>query len=303
MLCVGAALLVTAAGCGSNSATPASSATGEGATAKAPTRLTIGFVPTQEADKTSQNAAPLVAYLEKELKMPVTAFTATNYAGLIEAMGSGKVDVGELPALGYVLANEQNGAKLLCQTTRDGKSTYRTQFVALASSPLKKIEEAKGKKMAFVDPGSTSGYLFPAAYLKKEGFDPEKFFSQTTFAGSHDAAIIAVYNGDVDVAAVYEDARNVVSRNPAYKDVKSKVKVIGYSAPIPNETFSTRADLDPALSAKIHDALLTYAKTPEGKKTLNSILDVDGLHDGKDSDYDVVRQTAKTMDLGPDSLG
>jgi phosphonate transport system substrate-binding protein len=75
-------------------------------------------------------------------------------------------------------------------------------FIARADSGIKKIEDAKGKRMAFVDPASTSGFLFPAAYLKKRGIDYNTFFAQYVFAGSHDGAVRAIYNGDEDVAAV-----------------------------------------------------------------------------------------------------
>ena len=87
-------------------------------------------------------------------------------------------------------------------------------FVARANSGLKSIiEDAKGKRMAFVDPASTSGFLFPASYLKEQGSSTIRPSShRQIFAGSHDGAIRAVYDGDVDVAAVYDDARDKLEK-------------------------------------------------------------------------------------------
>jgi phosphonate transport system substrate-binding protein len=262
-----------------------------------PKKLVLGFVPSTEADKIATDAQPMADFLSKELGVPVETFTSTGYTGLVEAMGSGKVDIGSLPPLGYVLAKDRNAAEVLLKTRRKGAITYHSMFIARADSGIKKIEDAKGKRMAFVDPASTSGFLFPAAYLKKHGIDYTTFFAQFVYVKSHDGAVRAVYNGDEDVAAVYDDARNKLLSDPSYKDVKTKVVKIGDAGEIPNDTISVRTGLDPALVARIKAALLKYANSPEGKKTLEQVYEVDGVVDAKDSDYDPVREVAKTMDV------
>jgi phosphonate transport system substrate-binding protein len=262
-----------------------------------PAKLIFGFVPSIEADKIAESAKPMADFLSKELGIPVETFTSTEYTGLIEAMASGKVDIGSLPTLAYVLAKDKNAAQVILKTSRNGSLTYHSMFVARADSGIKKIEDAKGKRMAFVDSASASGYLFPVAYLKKESIDPEKYFAQTMFAGSHDNAVRAVYSGDVDVAAVYDDARNKVEKDAAYKDVKAKVVKIGQTQEIPNDTISVRSGLDPALIEKIRAAFLKFKATPEGKKTLEDVYEVDDLVAASDSDYDPVREVAKSMDV------
>lgn len=266
----------------------------------APEKLVLGFVPSLEADKIADTAKPMAAFISRELGIPVETFTSTNYVGLVEAMGSGKVDIGSLAPLAYVLANDQNGARILLKTSRKGALTYHAMFIARANSGITRIEQARGKRMAFVDPASASGYLFPAAYLKNLGYDPENFFSQTIFAGSHDNAVRAVYNGDVDVAVCYDDARNKLEKT--LRDVKQKVVKIGQSEEIPNDTISVRKDMDPVLAQRIKAAFLKYAKDDEGRKTLMELYEIDGLAEALDSDYDVVRRTAKAMDVGLGSL-
>jgi phosphonate transport system substrate-binding protein len=85
--------------------------------------------------------------------------------------------------------------------------------------------------------------------------------------------------------------------SPPSKDVKTKVVKIGDAGEIPNDTISVRTGLDPGLVAKIKAALLKYAETPDGKKTLKQVYDVDGMVDAKDSDYDPVRVVARSMDV------
>lgn len=291
-------LTLATAGCGDDAKTAEGGAAGSSAATETatPDKIVLGFVPSLEADKIAETAQPMADYVSKEIGIPVETFTSTNYVGLIEAMGSGKVDIGALAPLAYVLAHDQNGAEVLLKTSRKGSLTYHAIFLARADSGIKTFEAAKGKRIAFVDPASASGYLFPAAFLKARGFDPETFFSQTKFAGSHDNAIRAVYNGDVDVCSVYDDARNKVEET--LPDVKQKVVVIGKTEEIPNDTFSVRKDLNPELREKIKAAFLKYAASDVGKKTLLDLYEIDGLQEASDSDYDVVRKTAQAMDIG-----
>ena len=287
------------AGTTSMAASPA--ATG-GKNAASPAKLVLGFTPSTEADKVADSAKPMADFLSKELGLPVTTFTSTDYVGLVEAMGSSKVDIGMLPPLAYVLAKDQNAADVILKVVRKDKNTgkpsltYKAMFVARADSGIKKIEDAKGKRIAFVDPSSTSGYLFPASFLKKKGYDPETFFSQLVYAGSHDKAVQSVYNGDVDVAACFDDARTLVAK-AGVKDVMQKVVIVEYTGEIPNDTISVRSGLDPALTAKISAAMVKYGATPEGKKVLDDVYQAIDVAPAKDSDYDPVREVAKSMDV------
>ena len=267
-----------------------------------PAKLVFGFVPSAEANKIADSAKPMADFVSKEIGIPVETFTSTDYAGMIEALDSKKVDISSLPPLAYVLAKDKGAAEVIIKTSRHGSLTYHAMFTAKFGAGITKIEDAKGKRMAFTDANSTSGYLFPVAYLKKKGLDPETYFSQTTFAGSHDNAIRAVYNGDVDVASTYDDARNKLEKDPTTKDVKTKIVKIGQTDEIPNDTISVRTGLDPALVAKIKAALLKFKTTPEGKKVLEDVYEVDDLVEAKDADYDSVREVAKALDYKLTSL-
>ena len=299
LLALFAALSLLAAGCPGGGKGAAGN-DGPPAADPAPKELVLGFVPSQEADKIADTAKPMADFLARELGIPVRSFISTNYVGLVEAMGSDKVDIGSLPPLAYVLANDQGAADVLLKTSRKGSHTYHAMFIARAGSGIASIEQARGKRVAWTDSASTSGYLFPAAYLKARGHDPENFFSQVTFTQAHDNSVRFVYNGDVDVAAVYDDARNRLERT--LPDVKKKVVKIGQTDEIPNDTISVRPGLHPDLKQKIKAAFLKYAASPEGKKTLMEIYEIDGFAEAKNSDYDSVRQVAQTMNVGLGSV-
>ncbi|MEW6725078.1 MAG: phosphate/phosphite/phosphonate ABC transporter substrate-binding protein [Bacillota bacterium] len=254
--------------------------------------LIVGFVPSQDASKLAEIAQPLADMMKKELGRPVQVFIASNYTGLIEALGSGKADVGFLASAAYVLAHDTNGTKVILKTVRNGSGIYRGQFTVLANSNINGPEDFRGKRIAIVDPVSTSGYIFPMAYLKGLGYNIESDFTLVE-TGGHDNAIVAVLNGDADIACTYEDARDRVAKE--YPDVKERTKVVGYTAWIPNDTVSVRPDMDDKLAGEIKAALLRIAETEEGVAVLKAIYNITGLTDAQDSEYDVIRET---LELG-----
>lgn len=293
-------LLVAMAACGgktdntstgtgtSNDATPSDNTQQEPTI----TQLTVGFVPSQEAENLEAKAEPLAKLLSDQLGVPVKVFVSTNYNGLIEAMGSGKTDIGFLNPAGYVTAKEKGYADVLLKALRHGSDSYRAQFVVLKDSPIQSIDDIKGKKIAFVDPQSTSGYIYPSVVLKEHGIDPETDV-QATMAGGHDKAILALLRGDVDVAVSFDDARTIVEKTDP--DVMNKTRILAYTENIPNDTVSVRADMPEEWKTKIKDAFLAIAEDPEGKQVIQDIYSHDGYAEAQDSDFDVVRKANELM--------
>ncbi|MFZ5824088.1 MAG: phosphate/phosphite/phosphonate ABC transporter substrate-binding protein [Bacillota bacterium] len=309
-----AVLLVVLAGCGGSkpAATPAPKEEPKQEKPANPwgiEKLVIGFVPSSDAAGIETKVQPMSDYLSKELGVPVTTFVGTNYVGVVEAMGSKQVDVGFLNPLSYVLAHNDYGVKPILKSVRRGSFRYRAQLTVRAEDKIPKCDTKKdptckdtfaalkGKKVAFVDPASTSGYLYPASFMKNAGINIEKgqHFSDTTFAGSHDNAIKAVYNKTVDASWTFEDARDRVSKE--FADVKEKLAVVAYTDWIPNDTVSVRKDLPQDLAVKLQVAFMNYASTPDGKKVLQSLYEIDNFAQGRPADYQPVIDMAKNMGI------
>lgn len=241
------------------------------------TRLTMVFVPSRETDVILFSGQQIGRMLSVSLGIPVEAVVATSFTAAIEAMCAGRADVGALNPFGYVLARQRCGVEVAAVSVRFDLPYYRAQISARADANINTLADLRGKRFAFVDPASTSGYLFPAAMLKKLGHDPDRFFSQTVFAGSHPNVILAIYRGQVDGGSTFEDARTTVQAQ--FPDVMQKVKVVGYTNPIPNDTWSINPRLSPDLKARIKDRLLRIARTPEGREALRNLYSIDGLTD------------------------
>src|SRR5437899_8299604 len=264
--------------------------------------VNMAFVPSADSQKVLASGEPLAKLLQDATNLNFKVSVPTSYTTVIEAMGANQVDVGWLAPFAYVLAHDKNGSQVLLASVRQGSKTYRSQIVVRADSGITTIEQLRGKKFAFVDPASASGFLFPNALLAGMGIDYKTFFSDTIFAGGHDKSIIAVYNKQVDGGASFgnnvdtgppTDARTLVLST--LPDVMTVVKPIAQTDPIPNDTVSVRAGLDAGLVKLLTDGLLYVQSTPEGQKALTDLYGIDGLGPASDKDYHSLRSAPKVL--------
>ncbi|WP_026895166.1 phosphate/phosphite/phosphonate ABC transporter substrate-binding protein [Clostridiisalibacter paucivorans] len=257
--------------------------------------IKMGFVPMKDGDKLIESVEPLTEMLSDELGIKVEGFTATNYVGVVEGLGSGQVDFGFIPPFAYVLANSESDAEaILTSLNKSGEANYRSQFIVRKDSGITSFSDIKGKKVAFVDPSSTSGYLFPGAHLIKEGIDLENDI-EYVYAGGHDKALQLLLNGDVDVATTFVDSRDRYKKD--FPDAMEKAEILGYTDYIPNISVTIKGDMDKELKEKIRAALLNIAKNEEGSTLLKDLFNMYGFEEATDKDYDIIRDTAETMDI------
>lgn len=266
-----------------------------GCTQKKEDVIMMGFVPMRDGDKLIESVGPLTEMLSKELGVKVEGFTATNYVGVVEGLGSGQVDFGFIPPFAYVLANKESNAQvILTALNKDLEAKYRSQFLVRKDSGIKSFADIKGKTVAFVDPSSTSGYLFPGAHLIKEGIDVEKDI-QYVYSGGHDKSLQLLLNGDVDVATTFVDARQRYEKD--FPTAMDETEVLGYTDYIPNISVTVNGKMDKGMQDKIKAALLKISSTDEGKTLLKELFNMYGFAEATDADYEIIRTTAETMNV------
>lgn len=269
-----------------------------------PKELTVQFVPSQNADKIEAKAKPLEKLLSDKLGIPVKVSVSTNYNTIVEAMKSKKVDVGFLPPTAYTLAHDQKAADLLLQAQRygvnkDGSSNkklvddYKSEILVKKNSGIKSLKDLKGKKIALQDVTSTAGYTFPLATLKKEtGINATKDMKIVNVKG-HDQAVNSLLNGDVDAAAVFQDARTIVKKDQP--NVFKDTKILKLTESIPNDTISVRPDMDKKFQEKLKKAFKDIAKSKKGHKIISEVYSHEGYTDTRDSNFDIVRKYEKDV--------
>ncbi len=256
------------------------------------------FVPSMEAGKIVTSGNEVADYITEKTGYYFKVAVPTSYASVIEAMGTKETDIAWLATFAYVLANQKFGAEVALTAVRKGLDKYKGQFIAQTNSGINSIEDIDGKIIAYTDAASTSGFMYPSALLTRKGIKPKKYF----FAGGHPQTILTVYDGKADVGCTFwapegedgpRDARRAVIET--YPDVMEKIKIIGFTDWIPNDTVTFRKDFPKDMREEIVNALLEYASTDEGHETLVKLLDIDNFVRATDADYEIVRQTLKAI--------
>jgi phosphonate transport system substrate-binding protein len=232
------------------------------------------------------------AYMTKKLGVPVHILWGTDYAAVIEALHSSKIQFATIGAANYALGRKVMGDKITAVATSEdnfGSTGYHSVIVVKTDSPYQKIDDLKGKVLAWADPNSTSGYAVPLYFMKKDGIDPSSFFSKTPFSGSHELGVVGVVNGTFDAAA--DDWTNPQKSNALRMESKGMVpkgstRVIWTSNLIPNGPYVMRTDLPQDLQDAYRAAVLAFPKEdPEDFKAQTDGTEKD-LVPVKDSDYD-----------------
>jgi phosphonate transport system substrate-binding protein len=241
---------------------------------------------------------PFAAYLTKKLGVPVHILWGTDYAAIIQAMNSSKIQFAKIGSANYALGHKVMGDKIAPVGTdqqTDGSTGYYSVVVVRADSPYQKLEDLKGKVLAWADPNSTSGYAVPLYFMKKNGIDPATFFSKTPFSGSHELGVIGVVNGTFDAAAddLVSDTRSNVTRMEEKGMIgKGLTRNIWKSGLIPNGPYVMRTDLPAELQSAFHDALLSLAKEEPQTYVALGLGDVKQIVPVTNADYaDVIAIT------------
>jgi phosphonate transport system substrate-binding protein len=224
---------------------------------------------------------------------------ASDYAAVIEALRNRTADLAFVHPAGYVLANREAKAMIVARNLWHGKATFTARIYVRKDAGFKSLEDLRGKTIAFVDPASSSGYIYPMLLFMRRGLvkgrDPKTFFREVTFSGAHDASMRALLNGHVDAIASFDLAREQYLKDPAEREM---VTWIAETPPIPEAGIAARDGLDAATVSRVRAALVKM-RGPAYASLLKRLYDIDGFEAAEDKDYDPVRQAVDLLNLRP----
>jgi phosphonate transport system substrate-binding protein len=281
-------IIVTLGGCTKKNAEPG--------TIDNPVKFFI--VPSVDTKIIDETSKVLQNFLEKTTPYKFKFSVPNSFIAVVESFGTERADVASLNTFGYILAHERYGTEAHLTVVRFGQDSYRAQIVARSDSTIKEVSDLKGRKFAFVDPASTSGYLLPMKFLHDAGIK----LGQTVFANKHDNVITMVYQRQVDAGATFyspphdgkiEDARRLVKTQ--LPDVEDKIKIVSLTDPIPNDPIVFRKNLPQEMKTKIVAAMLEFIKTADGKKVFHEMFGVTDFKTTTDANYDGVRAMLKAL--------
>jgi phosphonate transport system substrate-binding protein len=239
----------------------------------------------QSVDDIRRLYKPLLDYLGRAAGAKITIVTARNYEDLVHYFADGRVDFGTISPGPYILAQRRNpGVKLLLTelswdpTHTKRVDSYQGMIVTLrARHDINTVDDLRGKRMGFISGESTSGFVFPSAYLQSIGINYRTDFLSYAFLGSHPRATDALVAGSVDAVATWDF--NLNQAVPKHGDV---FKVIFQTA-IPNLLIATHPALPDTAREAIKAALLSV------DDEILKGLPTAGYVERPESFYDVIR--------------
>ena len=262
--------------------------------------IKMGFVPLKNSEQLVEDVKPIADYLSQKMGVKVEAFTASNYIGVVEGIGSGSVDFGIIPPFSAVLAQKQSSAKpLLTSKGKSGKSGYTAELYVRKDSGIKSLQDVKGKKVAFVDPSSSSGYIYPGAMLVKAGINLDKDISYQ-FSGGHDKSLQLLLNKDVDVIATFDGVEERYGKE--FPAALTDIEKLASSDTIPGIMVTASSKMDKELQDKLKQALLDMDKDPKMKELFTKMFSITGFEEVDQTAYNKVEETAKVMNVDLDKV-
>ena len=256
--------------------------------------LVFGMTPVVGVEATRERFAPLAEYMSDQLGVPVRLLVADSYGSLIEKMVAGEVDLAKLSPLAYVRVRQKiPSMRLIATHVANGSATYSSYLVALQDSKVCIPGGPSDTRICFADPDSTSGYLYPAAYLRSRGIDPERDF-KAEFAGDHRACLEGLFAGRYDVVATWAGA--IRDARQSGLDV-GELTIVAKTGRIPYDAYCVRPGLDEAIARRIQQLLLkTNTLSKDGRRVLSPTLGINGWVTGDDRVYDDIRRVEKSVE-------
>ena len=256
------------------------------------TALTLAFIPQENPDKLLGDIEAIAAWLADRIGVPVEGFVTFDHAAAVEALRNGDADISFMGALPFVLAEAEIGAEPLLAEVYRGAPTYRGRVFVKRDSGIATLADLRGRDIAFADPISESGYLFPLDEFVQAGLiadpgDAETFFGRVFFAGGYQQAMQAMAGGLVDAAAASQYADLLLA-----PDQQAEVVWIAESEPIPSHVVIARPGLDPALKEKFVAAMLALNE-PENRDYLRYVYGPDGYVRADPTAFESVRAIAR----------
>lgn len=247
------------------------------ARAQAPTELNFGIIATEASSNLKKLWEPFLAAMAKSTGLKVTGYYATDYAGVIEGMRFGKIQVawhGNKSAMEAV--NRANGELFVQSVDSDGNPGYWSHLVVHKDSPLQNLDDVlkcdKSLDFGMGDPNSASGFLVPTSYIfAARNIDPKTCF-KTVRNASHEANGMAVANKQVAVGT--NNSENLRRLEKTAPEARKNLRVIWTSPLIPSDPLVWRKDLPADIKTRLYTFIMNYGRvgTPEEIAEARAVL-------------------------------
>lgn len=241
--------------------------------------LQLGSVAMDIPAEMVKRLTPLTKYLSSTIGQNVSFHASPNLGSAVEDLGKNTTQIAYLTPAAYLEAREKYAAIPLVNPLSKGKGSFTLMIAVQKDSPVKTIQDLRGKKFAF---GDKKAKLQPAV-VENAGIKLEEFASYD-YLNHYDNIAKAVINGDFDAG--------IVKDTVAEKFATQGLRVIYTSPPLPSYIFAVNKSLPPATIARLKNAMLALkGDTEEHREILTSLeKGYDGFETANDNDFDAIRK-------------
>ena len=251
--------------------------------AEGTTRLRWGLTPFISVTSVEQQYRPTLALVSSRLGLPIEIQVGESYSDLEQRLLDGSIDVATMSPYAYVRAKElAPDIQVFATHISRGSETYGGYLVAREDREVHTVQDTKNQRFAYVDPRSSSGWLFPASRLLDAGIHPVDDV-EGMFYGSHSAVIEAVVRGEAVVGATYAGA--LVEGRGSIPGAEM-LKIVARTQRIPFDAYVVRAGFPRAARDALQVALGSVStRDSVGREALAPLLGLNGFMPAMDSHY------------------
>lgn len=256
--------------------------------------INFGFISTEASANLKQDWQPLIDDMSRQTGLKVTAFFASDYAGIIEGMRFNKVQIGWFGNKSAMEAVDRASGEVFAQMVNaDGTQGYYSHLIVNRDSPINNVDDIlkNGKNLSFGngDPNSTSGFLVPGYYVFAKNHVDAKSLFKVTRSANHEANALAVANKQVDVAT--NNSENLEKIKERFPEKFKDIKIVWTSPLIALDPLVMRKDMPEATKVKIRNFFYNYAKTDAREKEIvMKISKLSGFKESNDQQLLPIRQ-------------
>lgn len=241
--------------------------------------ITLAVVPSSVPGDSRFALDALCIALTKLLDTPVHGINSVGYQELASELEKDRVDYAWMSPSLMLFTNERIQLRPLLTSVRNERAEYNAAIFVDGSRPWYSLDDVRGKTIAWVDPTSASGYLFPRVHMAARGRDPGTWFGNELFLRSHAEVVKAVFDGRADVGATFghcpEPGEPIVSAGFVDVAPLHPVRVIEWTQSIPNDVIAGHGLLSKPQHRTFSNAILTLAETDRGRRLLKKAFNAE----------------------------
>ena len=221
-----------------------------------------------------------------------------SYERVAQLIHRGEIDLAWLSPIPFISLARQGSVSAIASPFRRGRTGFDGALIVPSSSRARTLSQLQGKRAAWVDRHSASGFVLPRVEFWEAGIDPRRAFSTETFYGSHEAVVRAVAKGAADFGATHVGSW---TQGP----YATRVRSLATFGEIPADVIAVRADLDPKAREIVTRAFLRLSSVPQGLTLVHDVFGADDFRKADVEAYERLRDIAAganedgILELGP----